>query len=52
MPLTEDEYRVWFQVQTTPVRSSTCMNTEKPIDFQPSGEANFCVDFPDYSFGT
>jgi radical SAM protein with 4Fe4S-binding SPASM domain len=24
---------------------------EKLIDIQPSGEANFCVDFPDYSIG-
>ncbi len=21
------------------------------MDIQPNGEANFCVDFPDYSFG-
>jgi MoaA/NifB/PqqE/SkfB family radical SAM enzyme len=27
------------------------MNVENLIDIQPSGEANFCVDFPDYSIG-
>jgi radical SAM protein with 4Fe4S-binding SPASM domain len=27
------------------------MNVEKLIDIQPNGEANFCVDFPDYSIG-
>jgi MoaA/NifB/PqqE/SkfB family radical SAM enzyme len=51
MPLTEDEYRIWFHDPTTPVKSSACMNVEKLIDIQPNGEANFCVDFPDYSIG-
>jgi radical SAM protein with 4Fe4S-binding SPASM domain len=51
MPLTEDEYRTWFHDRVTPVRSSACMNVENLIDIQPSGEANFCVDFPDYSVG-
>ena len=51
LPLTEDEYQIWFQDESTPVRSSTCMNIENLIDIQPSGEANFCVDFPDYSIG-
>jgi len=51
MPLTEDEYRIWFHDQTTQVRSATCMNVEKLIDIQPNGDANFCVDFPDYSIG-
>lgn len=51
MPLSEDEYKVWFTDQLTPVGSLTCMNVEKLIDIQPNGEANFCVDFPDYSFG-
>jgi MoaA/NifB/PqqE/SkfB family radical SAM enzyme len=27
------------------------MNVEDLIDIQPSGEANFCIDFPDYSIG-
>ncbi|MBN2089421.1 radical SAM protein [candidate division KSB1 bacterium] len=51
MPLTEDEYRVWFADQVTPVGLLSCMNVEKLIDIQSDGEANFCVDFPDYSFG-
>ena len=51
MPLTDEEYRVWFSDQETPVGSLACMNVEKLIDIQPNGEANFCVDFPDYSIG-
>ncbi len=51
LPLTEDEYRVWFHDQTTTIKSTACMNVEQLIDIQPSGEANFCVDFPDYSIG-
>jgi MoaA/NifB/PqqE/SkfB family radical SAM enzyme len=51
MPLSEDEYRTWFGDAITPVRSSSCMNIENLIDIQPNGEANFCVDFPDYSIG-
>jgi MoaA/NifB/PqqE/SkfB family radical SAM enzyme len=51
MPLAEDEYRIWFQDSTTAVGSTKCMNVEKLIDVQPSGETNFCVDFPDYSLG-
>jgi MoaA/NifB/PqqE/SkfB family radical SAM enzyme len=51
MPLTEDEYRQWFTDATTVVVSPACNNVEKLIDIQPDGSANFCVDFPDYSFG-
>ena len=51
LPLTEDEYRVWFHDPITPVKSSACMNVEKLIDIQPNGEANFCVDLPDFSVG-
>lgn len=51
MPLTEEGYRVWFQDQATQVGSMKCINIEKLIDIQPNGEANFCVDFPDYSIG-
>ncbi len=51
MPFTEDEYGVWFSDPVIPVGSSTCMNIEKLIDIQPNGNANFCVDFPDYSIG-
>jgi MoaA/NifB/PqqE/SkfB family radical SAM enzyme len=51
MPFTEEEYKVWFKDSITPVGSLKCMNVEKLIDVQPSGDTNFCVDFPDYSFG-
>jgi MoaA/NifB/PqqE/SkfB family radical SAM enzyme len=51
MPLTEDEYKAWFHDESTVVRSSACENVENLIDIQPTGEANFCVDFPDYSIG-
>ena len=51
MPLSEDQYKIWFSDALTPVESTTCNNIERLIDIQPSGEANFCVDFPDYSFG-
>jgi MoaA/NifB/PqqE/SkfB family radical SAM enzyme len=50
-PMTEEEYRTWFADAVTPVGSTACANVEKLIDIQPTGEANFCVDFPDYSFG-
>ncbi len=51
LPLTEDEYRKWFEDVVTPVGVTRCLNVENLIDIQPSGEANFCVDFPDYSIG-
>lgn len=51
MPLDEEEYRLWFSDAVTPVGSLRCTNVEKLIDIQPDGSANFCVDFPDYSFG-
>lgn len=51
MPLSEDEYRTWFSDPTSPVGPTHCTNVEKLIDIQPHGEANFCVDFPDYAIG-
>jgi MoaA/NifB/PqqE/SkfB family radical SAM enzyme len=51
MSLSEDEYRIWFSDFKQPVGSLVCHNVEKLIDIQPCGEANFCVDFIDYSFG-
>lgn len=51
MPLTEEEYRTWFSDVKTPVAAAVCGNTEKLIDIQPDGSANFCVDFPDYIIG-
>jgi MoaA/NifB/PqqE/SkfB family radical SAM enzyme len=49
--MSEEEYRTWFADATTPVGPAACANVEQLIDIQPSGEANFCVDFPDYSIG-
>lgn len=51
LPLTSDEYKLWFSDPYTPVGSLTCSNVESVIDIQPDGNANFCIDFPDYSFG-
>lgn len=51
MPLTPDQYRVWFTDPATPVGPPGCANVERLIDIQPGGEANFCVDFPDASLG-
>jgi MoaA/NifB/PqqE/SkfB family radical SAM enzyme len=51
MPLTEDEYRIWFQDALSVVGSTRCMNVESLIDIQPTGRANFCVDFPDVAIG-
>lgn len=51
LELSEAEYRTWFCDPIAPVRSWTCSNVEKLIDIQPNGNANFCVDFPDYSIG-
>jgi MoaA/NifB/PqqE/SkfB family radical SAM enzyme len=50
-PMSEDEYRAWFSDAVTPIGSTACANVEKLIDIQPTGEANFCVDFPDYVIG-
>jgi len=49
--MSEEEYRTWFADAVTPAGPAACANVEKLIDIQPSGEANFCVDFPDYSIG-
>ncbi len=51
MPLSEGEYRTWFSHPTSPVGPTHCTNVEKLIDIQPNGDANFCVDFPDYVIG-
>ena len=51
MDFSEDDYRIWFNDSTSPVGPLHCTNVEKLIDIQPSGSANFCVDFPDYSIG-
>lgn len=51
MDFSEEDYRVWFNDAVTPVGPIHCTNVEKLIDIQPRGDANFCVDFPDYSIG-
>ena len=51
LPLSDAEYVAWFRDPVTPVHSQQCPNIERLVDIQPSGAANFCVDFPDYSFG-
>jgi MoaA/NifB/PqqE/SkfB family radical SAM enzyme len=51
MPLTVDEYVEWFSHPLTQVGPTECINVERLIDIQPRGDANFCVDFPDYSMG-
>ena len=51
MSFSEDDYRIWFGDPAAPVGLMRCLNVEKLIDIQPSGDANFCVDFPDYIFG-
>ena len=51
MDFSEDAYRAWFNDATSPVGSLNCMNVERLVDIQPGGEANFCVDFPDYCMG-
>jgi MoaA/NifB/PqqE/SkfB family radical SAM enzyme len=51
MSFSEADYRTWFNDPLTTVGSTACTNVEKLIDIQPDGNANFCVDFPDYSIG-
>ena len=51
LPLSQEEYRTWFTDPVAPVRSTDCTNVEKLVDIQPQGDANFCVDFPDYTIG-
>ena len=49
--LTPAEFRTWFTSPTLPVGKRECPNVEHLIDIQPNGDANFCTDFPDYTFG-
>ena len=51
MPFSENEYRNWYAGTSDMVGRFPCTNPLKLIDIQPSGDANFCVDFPDYVFG-
>jgi sulfatase maturation enzyme AslB (radical SAM superfamily) len=49
--LSEDNFRTWFSDAVTPVASEECWIVDDLLDIQPNGEANFCVDFPDYRIG-
>ena len=51
MPLSDGNYKIWFSDTETPVGYLFCDNVERLIDIQPNGDVNFCVDFPDYTFG-
>jgi MoaA/NifB/PqqE/SkfB family radical SAM enzyme len=51
MPLNEEQYTTWFSDPQAPVGPLACSNVEHHVDIQPDGRANFCVDFPDYSYG-
>jgi MoaA/NifB/PqqE/SkfB family radical SAM enzyme len=51
MPFSADQYRVWFSDPVETVAAPQCLNVESLLDVQPDGQANFCIDFPDYSFG-
>jgi len=51
MPFSEDDYRNWFSGAPAMVGRFPCTNPLKLIDIQPAGDANFCVDFPDYDIG-
>ncbi len=51
MKYTESDYRHWFADCTTRVGKCLCRSPWKRMDIQPGGDANFCVDFPDYAIG-
>jgi MoaA/NifB/PqqE/SkfB family radical SAM enzyme len=51
MPFNLEDYKTWFENSNTIVESTQCRNVENLIDIQPNGDANFCIDFPDYCIG-
>ncbi|MEK7477558.1 MAG: radical SAM protein [Candidatus Coatesbacteria bacterium] len=51
MDLSDNDYRHWFSDNETPVGRRECPNPARLLDIQPGGDANFCVDFPDYVIG-
>jgi len=51
MPFNIEEYKEWFDNSYSIVGSKKCGNVESLIDIQPNGDANFCIDFPDYVIG-
>ncbi len=51
MRYSERDYREWFGNCISPVGKLSCQNPWRLLDIQPNGDANFCVDFPDYVIG-
>jgi MoaA/NifB/PqqE/SkfB family radical SAM enzyme len=51
MDFTDDDFLAWFSDNETPVGRRECPNPVRLLDIQPGGDANFCVDFPDYVIG-
>ncbi len=51
MPFSLDAYKTWFDNACDIVGSTKCLNVENLMDIQPNGDANFCIDFPDYVIG-
>lgn len=51
MDFSEEDYRTWFADPSAQVGPRDCKAVEKWLDIQPSGDVNFCVDFPDYIIG-
>lgn len=51
MNYSEADYRAWFGDCTAKVGRLDCRNPWRLLDIQPNGDANFCVDFPDYVVG-
>jgi MoaA/NifB/PqqE/SkfB family radical SAM enzyme len=51
LPLAAHEYQSWFESPTAQVGSSECLSVERVLDIQPNGDVNFCVDYPDFTFG-
>jgi len=51
MDLSDNDYRHWFSDNETTVGRRECPNLARLLDVQPGGDANFCVDYPDYVVG-
>ena len=51
MDFSEDDYVAWFSDCVTVVGRSNCTNPRMLLDIQPNGDANTCVDFPDFLIG-
>ena len=51
MELSEQDYRVWFGNCRSPAGKQVCQSPWRLLDIQPNGDANFCIDFPDFVVG-